>query len=72
MLVVPAHRGLDDAMQFLEAGHGWQLDSPPDWRFGVVEHDLQADDGVGRAHAGNLSALAFQFQGNNSPIRFAG
>jgi len=77
VIVEPAHCGLDDIMEHLEAGIERHLDPAPDERIGIGKRNMQAGDGLG--HAALLTAMgltgtesAVQFQGMSSSHREAG
>jgi hypothetical protein len=50
MLVVPAHGGLDDAMERLEVGRGEHGDAAPDQRVDFGQLDSEECDVAGFAH----------------------
>jgi len=73
MAVGPTHDSLDGQMQTVEPERERHRDAAQNFRFNVVERDLEADDGIG-GHAASLRALfaAAQFQGSISSSLFRG
>ena len=45
MVVLPAHRGLQNFVQLGQRGFTGELDPPPDWRGNVEQEDVQTVDG---------------------------
>ena len=72
MVILPAHRRLDDVVHHLEAGLDGDIDDPPDSGLGVGQGDAQAGDSLGQAASLARSSDAFQFHGMSSSQRDAG
>ena len=69
MRIVPAHCGLDHAVQVFERHPGRHFDPAPDGRLGVGQYDLQTND---VAHATRLAGSGFQFLGRSTVTRLTG
>lgn len=71
MIIFPAHRGLDNVVQHLQAGGDRDIDPAPDGGLDILEDDMDARDGLG-GHAASLAGSGDQFHGMISSQRDAG